>query len=443
MTNFIVNSLEDTVVEDGKVTLREAIEAANTNTPVGDAPAGRSGADTINFDLKSGSNTINLDPDNGTLNITDDLQIDGPGADDLIVSGQLAPREADIDIFSIENAKVKIQGLTIDQSPRDGIRSDGGGINLTLKDSIVRNNDSDAVDLQGEGNNTVRVINSELLYNRDGLEFGGANNSVIVRGSTFNGNQSNALTFDGTGNDVKVTDSTFNGNSDGLEIDGDLNIVTVNDSEFIRNDEDGLEIDGDFNIVTVNDSKFLGNGEVGIEFDGTENNLTVTKSIFSENESEAIFFDTKSKKNILKVFYSTIKNNGKNPDPLEAPSVGGGIGINGKENTVEVVGSDIIGNMGILVGDDLGSGGGAGIRNAGMDNTVTVKKSKIADNTTDGNGGGIFNNGILSVINSQIIDNTADIAGGAIFNDVKGTLSLFRSEVFGNMPNNIVTLAHF
>ena len=443
MTNFIVDSLEDTVVADGKVTLREAIEAANTNTPVGDAPAGKPGADTINFTLGRGPNTINLDPDNGTLNITDDLQIDGPGADDLIVSGQLAPRKADIDIFSIESAKVKIQGLTIDQSPRDGIRSDGGGINLTLKDSIVRNSDSDAVDLQGKGNNTVRVINSELLYNGDGLEFGGANNSVIVSGSTFNGNQSNSLTFDGTGNDLKVTDSNFNGNSDGLEIDGDLNIVTVTDSEFIRNDEDGLEIDGDLNIVTVTDSEFIRNDEVGIEFDGTGNDVKVTDSIFSENGGEGIFFDTESKENILKVLSSTIKNNGKNPEPLEAPSVGGGIGINGKENTVEVIDSEIIGNMGVLVGDDLGSGGGGGIRNAGEVNTVTVKKSKIADNTTDGNGGGIFNNGILSVINSQIIGNTADITGGGIFNDVEGTLSLFRSEVFGNMPNNIVTLAHF
>ena len=37
---FAVDSLADVVADDGLITLREALEAANTNAPVCDAPAG-------------------------------------------------------------------------------------------------------------------------------------------------------------------------------------------------------------------------------------------------------------------------------------------------------------------------------------------------------------------------------------------------------------------
>ena len=40
LTTFLVDSLDDVVAEDGVITLREAIEAANTNAAIGDAVAG-------------------------------------------------------------------------------------------------------------------------------------------------------------------------------------------------------------------------------------------------------------------------------------------------------------------------------------------------------------------------------------------------------------------
>ena len=48
---FLVNSLADAVAADGVVTLREAIQAANTNLAVNEAPAGSAAeADIITFD---------------------------------------------------------------------------------------------------------------------------------------------------------------------------------------------------------------------------------------------------------------------------------------------------------------------------------------------------------------------------------------------------------
>jgi len=50
-TSFLVDSLSDVIADDGVVTLREAIEAANTNAAVADAPAGSQWAtDLIQFD---------------------------------------------------------------------------------------------------------------------------------------------------------------------------------------------------------------------------------------------------------------------------------------------------------------------------------------------------------------------------------------------------------
>ena len=90
LTAYLVDSLADIVAADGHVTLREALEAANTNAPVFDAPAGSdTETDAITFSpdlFTDGENptpgTITL---GGTqLTIADDLNIQGPG--DMLLS---------------------------------------------------------------------------------------------------------------------------------------------------------------------------------------------------------------------------------------------------------------------------------------------------------------------------------------------------------------------
>jgi hypothetical protein len=55
-----VNSAGDTIAVDGAITLREAITAANTNAPSGDAPAGSPGYDCIRFTPAVLATTIRL-----------------------------------------------------------------------------------------------------------------------------------------------------------------------------------------------------------------------------------------------------------------------------------------------------------------------------------------------------------------------------------------------
>jgi hypothetical protein len=85
-TIYLVDSLEDVVAADGVLTLREAILAANTNQAVNEAPAGSPDApDVIQFhpDLAGGTIVLSGQP----LVITEDLQIVGPGADQLTIDG--------------------------------------------------------------------------------------------------------------------------------------------------------------------------------------------------------------------------------------------------------------------------------------------------------------------------------------------------------------------
>ena len=61
LATITVTGTGDTIADDGVVTLREAITAANTNAVSGDAPAGTAGLDTIDFDIPGpGVHTINL-----------------------------------------------------------------------------------------------------------------------------------------------------------------------------------------------------------------------------------------------------------------------------------------------------------------------------------------------------------------------------------------------
>ncbi len=86
-TAFLVDSLSDVIALDGVVTLREAIQAANSNEPVYDAPAGSiTEKDVITFDaalFANGPQAITLD---GTsMSIQTDIVIQGPGAELLAI----------------------------------------------------------------------------------------------------------------------------------------------------------------------------------------------------------------------------------------------------------------------------------------------------------------------------------------------------------------------
>ncbi|HEV7377360.1 MAG TPA: Calx-beta domain-containing protein [Pyrinomonadaceae bacterium] len=128
---------------DGVVTLREAMMAANTNAPSGDAPAGDAGLDVINFNIPvSGVQTINLT--SALPTITEPIKIDGytqPGAK----ANTLAVGSDAVLLIELNgaNAGANASGLTLNAD------------NSTIKGLVVNRFALFGIYLQTNGNNTV------------------------------------------------------------------------------------------------------------------------------------------------------------------------------------------------------------------------------------------------------------------------------------------------
>ncbi|NLE38056.1 MAG: hypothetical protein GX621_08530 [Pirellulaceae bacterium] len=221
---YIVNSLSDVVAADGLLTLREAIQAANTNTAVHEAAAGYAeGWDVICFDPSLHGDAILL---NGSqLVLSDRVVIEGPGADLLAIDAGGLSR-----VFSVgSGVEAQIAGLTIhggsarDLSPTDPNDDDGGAIfnigALTIADVVLRDNSA-----QGDGGGVynklgaVTVVNATLHANSAGVYGGAIHNesagATTVIGSTFTNNSAvsrgGAIHNFGT---VTIGGSIFSGNT--------------------------------------------------------------------------------------------------------------------------------------------------------------------------------------------------------------------------------------
>ena len=107
---------------------------------------------------------------------------------------------------------------------------------------------------------------------------------------------------------------------------------------------------------------------------------------------------------------------------------------------IELLGGGIL-NEGTLTLDwstvqfNTGPVSGGGIYNASS-GTLTVSLSTVWDNGTSALGGGIYNDGMLSVANSTISANFADVDGGGIYNDSFGTVNLNNVTITKNIADS-------
>jgi CSLREA domain-containing protein len=201
----------DTTADDnlgGHCTLREAIQAANTDSGVATCSAG-SGVDTIGFSI---TGTIVLSSTLGELPITSTLTISGPGASLLTVSGASAMR-----VISVTSGiTVNLSNLTI---ANGCCVPDGGGINnagnLILANTRFSGNNA------GSGgaianNGTLSITNSTFTSNGSGV-YGGAiyNNSIVNLTNTTLDNNSAVSGGGGIANfsALMIANTTFYSNS--------------------------------------------------------------------------------------------------------------------------------------------------------------------------------------------------------------------------------------
>jgi hypothetical protein len=242
------------VADAGPGSLRQAIAIANSG-------------DTIKFDESLSGQTITLST--GELAITQNLNIQGLGSNELAISGNASSRVFDIG----SGATVTIAKLRITQG-LDQTLGQGGGIDnagaLTVADCALDNNEALGTAANGNGvggsifneaGATLTVVNSTFIDNQvfggpTGIGWGGAVmnfGTATFTSSTFTGNQASGGGggFGAGGaifslfNPLSVSKCTFTNNEaiDGL---GFLSTGGAIGNVF-------------FSFLTVTDSTFTGN----------------------------------------------------------------------------------------------------------------------------------------------------------------------------------------
>jgi hypothetical protein len=450
-TLTVTNNLDTGVAGDGS--LRGEIAAAQSG-------------DTLNFAGSLLGQTIRLT--NGELAITRSLDIEGPGAKQLTVSGGGTSRVFDISA----GVTVTIAGMTMTDGVANGsapvLASAGGGIlnfgSLTLANDVLSNN-------QAVGDAGTSPTG------RAGAALGGAvanlgSGSLTISSSAFTANQ--ALGADHS-----------NGASAGSALGGAIVSVataSVSDSQFTHN----VALAGSFCTGSLAATGAGG----GINNSG---NLTVTNSTFSHNQAiggndsssairpgagvgGAILSGGPRNPAVLVVSASTFDHNqaiggnrnqsSSNPAPsINGPNdaFGGGIHLSGGTATISDCtvehNAAIAGAGGPGQNGGLAWGGGIdGFNGFGFGLIVTVSNSTVSHNSAvggaggpggdggDGWGGGLANllGAVLTVSGSTVDHNLAlggaggaggnggDGEGGGIWQDEVSTLTLQGTTVSHN-----------
>lgn len=249
---IVVTSVADTSADDGEVTLREAILAAETDTSVSGSVAGN-GADTITF-ADGLTGTITLAEANANaffvnaLQIGTDVTIIGPGQDRLFIDGGRSSLLLIVDA----SADVSIEGVTF-QNGRF-------------------NNASAGISNGG----TLSLSGTRFRWNRSTFSSGGAienSGDLTIDSSTFHNNfseHSGSAIYNNSSGSLTVDRSSFFGNDSTLHtgaIESDGTLVVAN-STFSQNRKGGIVVsDGTASIIG---STIVGNRLSGIQVGNTQ-----------------------------------------------------------------------------------------------------------------------------------------------------------------------------
>ena len=275
-----VTTTDDELNTDGDCSLREAIVAANSDTPVDACPAG-DGPDHI--DLPAGDYVFSLQGINeneaelGDLDITEDLTIIGAGRANTIIDANDVDRAFHLHPSAQD---VEISRLTV----RGGYAIVPGAIyvydsNLSLLNARVRENAGTAavyVTLGGE----LTVVNSRIYDNTaHGLRVG-VNSSATVLNSLISGNSAHYGAGISNSANLTLVNSTVSGNSSTLDGGGLRNSDPVASTTLINTTVT--------NNTADSDGDNFGNGG-GLHVD--QGTTTIRDSIVAGNEDGSFTTD--------------------------------------------------------------------------------------------------------------------------------------------------------
>ncbi len=427
LTVFVVNTTLDTAtdVEDGLVSLREAVIAANTNAAFGDAPAGDTDGDVIRFDTSIADSEIGLFQ--GQINITDDVFIQG-GDRDITINGRGIQRH-----FAINSTeRVGFSKLTF----INGRGTEGGSIlaqgsgNTLISESTFNFNNATGVGGGALFNaaGVMSVISSDFVDNqasatgtagRGGAVFTQAGTMYVNGGTMFTNRAS------GSGGAIEVEGGTFY--SVGLQV-GDVGRGNEAGTSQL-DDGGGLHISG-FTFTTISGGSFVGNsasrsgGGLAIEPGSGGGNLFINNAALVDQNIAVGAFENNGGGGIFNNGGSLFVTNAivSNNQATGAMSMGGGIlGIGGSSRATT---STINDNAAVEAGGGFALVDGFGLLN---DSTLTANDVGVTLTGGTGIGGGVYvqgsaasnshtdNPAVLVVNDGQLAGNQSLIEGGGIW----------------------------
>jgi predicted outer membrane repeat protein len=419
---FTVTTTLDVVADDGKLSLREAISAANAH-PGPDTILLPPGVYRLARQMADDTNAA------GDFDVTDSTLFQGAGAGATVIDGQQIDRVFDVRGTAPGSIRVTFQGLTI----RNGLADAGGGggirvgdADLLVQDCVITGNRTAGAgggisNAARSGTGNVMVVRSVIDRNVAALGGGGLYVAANAR------NQGSVLNISGStirrnlgaqGGGIRafqanLTGSVVSGNTAG-DLGGGIDAVTANlTNSNVSGNLSGFS-GGGIQADTANLTGSVVNRNTASEFGGgiDADTMKLANSTVSGNHADvggglvgvaATLTD------------STVSGSTANDD-------GGGLIVttatllrsNVSANSARLDGGGIFATTAKLT--DSTVGGNHASRNGGGINatTATLTRCTANGNTAGGNGGGMLVTGTATLTNSTVGGNSAGGDGGGI-----------------------------
>ena len=428
-----VTTLDDERAVDGDCSLREAVEAANTNTAVDLCAAGEDGddGDVITFLPTLAGGTITLTQQG--MDISEDLEIDGSTvASNLAIDGADQYR-----IFRVTGGTLSLNNITV----QNGRAASGAGVYVNENVGFAA---GQVLFLGHTATGGDATNGGAAVYNDGG--------TTSLMNCLFEDNDATGTSGSGgavlnNGGDLTVTGSLFRDNSamragGAIEVTGEAT-TDIEDTDFETNSAGPNPGNGGAIHVSGPSSSSITGGTVSGNFATAEgggfwNNvgtMTVTSTMFINNEGAGPDADNGggalyNNGGTMLVNDATLTDN----SAVGASGSGGGILSNG--GTLTVTGGTFTNNR--------ANRAGGGVESAGASTTldgVTMTDNSIpAATAAPGNGGAVHaGGGTLTVLTGIYTGNEAT-EGGAIWAngvlDVSGGTTIQNNTGRGAMASN-------
>lgn len=450
-----VTSSSDAVATDGNCTLREAVQAANTNAAVDNCAAGDPDGDTVLFGVLVTSITLT----GGEILVTDDVTLDG-GLLRVVVDGAGASRLFDIDAAPGSGTSQRVQftnlvlrngnaSLGSSSAPDAGGAVDlkaGSQATFTNVDVTGSSCGINGGGIHGAGNTdiviTTSAIGSSLLQNneargdeanRGGGGVWGAGTVTITGNVTIDGNRATGTSGSGggvfnlggtlvIGTGVVISNNTANRAGGGIEA-ADASTTTLTGVVFTGNSAGSNPGNGGaFHISGAGNATITGGSATdnvaAREGGGFWNNtgmMTIAGTTFTDNVAQGNAADDGG---------GAVFNNGGTTVLTNVTATGNqATGTSGSGGALMSLGGTMTVTGGTLSGN-LANRAGAGAESAGALMTltdVTVDDNDIPVATAmPGNGGGVHAGGGTLTVRGGTYSGNDATEGGALW--ASGTL---------------------